>query len=89
MARYLSIANSTSSKWNQSLAQTGYEAEIQEHWERVARGEKFDDICADIGARIWKRGIMSNTECVLSACLTKQSSFRNCKSRHSTPHPIS
>lgn len=54
MAKYLAIANSTRSEWERQLRETGYEAEIKEYWQRVAQGEKFDDICADIGARIWK-----------------------------------
>ena len=54
MAKYLAVANSTGSDWDTPLAETGYETEIKEDWERVARGEKFDDICADIGARVWK-----------------------------------
>lgn len=54
MAKYLQIANSTNSEWEEPLADTSYEAEINEYWERVAQGERFDDICADIGARVWK-----------------------------------
>lgn len=51
MAKYLAVANSISSEWNRLLSETGYEAEIKAYWERVASSEKFDDICADIGAR--------------------------------------
>lgn len=55
MARYLAIANSTSSDWDGSLEETGYEAEIKEYWERIAKNERFDDVCADIGTRSWER----------------------------------
>ena len=54
MAKYLAIANSTNSEWDKPLAGAGYDAEIKEYWKRVTQGERFDNICADIGARVWK-----------------------------------
>ena len=53
MKRYLSIADDKASAWDRSLNETGYLGEIKEYWDRVAKGEKFDDICADIGRRVW------------------------------------
>lgn len=53
MQRYLAIAGAEDSGWNRPLNETGYLGEIEEYWTRVAKGEKVEDICADIGRRAW------------------------------------
>ncbi|KAJ4290541.1 hypothetical protein N0V90_010758 [Kalmusia sp. IMI 367209] len=53
MAHWDEVAKNRTAEWDKPVEETWYTEEIEEFWQRVGKGESYEEINKDIGARSW------------------------------------